>query len=208
MKTSWVLGVLALLWAAPLWADDTLDRGIGSEWSSLDPQVNFDAAAGWIQMDAYEGLVNFDGTGKVIPGAAETWDVSAGGLTYTFHLRDGLKWSNGDPLVAQDFINGMLRTMNPDTASEKGYYFSSVIQVKGAAGLVDGSVKDVSSFGATAPDARTVKVELLAPSPNVLQIMGAFQVAPLHSPSFAQYGAGVFIDPAHVVSNEIGRAHV
>ena len=201
MKTSWVLGVLALLWAAPLWADDTLDRGIGSEWSSLDPQVNFDAAAGWIQMDAYEGLINFDGTGKVIPGAAETWDVSADGLTYTFHLRDGLKWSNGDPLVAQDFINGMLRTMNPDTASEKGYYFSSVIQVKGAAGLVDGSVKDVSSFGATAPDARTVKVELLAPSPNVLQIMGAFQVAPLHSPSFAQYGAGVFIDPAHVVSN-------
>ena len=201
MKTSWVLGVLALLWAAPLWADDTLDRGIGSEWSSLDPQVNFDAAAGWIQMDAYEGLVNFDGTGKVIPGAAETWDVSADGLAYTFHLRDGLKWSNGDPLVAQDFINGMLRTMNPDTASEKGYYFSSVIQVKGAAGLVDGSVKDVSSFGATAPDARTVKVELLAQSPNVLQIMGAFQVAPLHSPSFAQYGAGVFIDPAHVVSN-------
>lgn len=64
-------------------SDGVLDRGVGSEWSSLDPHVNFDAAAGWIQADAYEGLVNFDGTGKVIPGAAESWEVSADGKTYT-----------------------------------------------------------------------------------------------------------------------------
>ena len=48
-------------------ADDTLDRGIGSEWSSLDPQVNFDGAAGWILMDAYEGLVNYGPGGGVMP---------------------------------------------------------------------------------------------------------------------------------------------
>ncbi|MFM2355234.1 MAG: hypothetical protein RLZZ528_970, partial [Pseudomonadota bacterium] len=94
----------ALLAAAPALADDTLDRGIGSEWSSLDPHVNFDAAAGWIQMDAYEGLINFGPAGEIVPGAAESWEVSADGLTYTFHLREGLKWSNGDPLVAQDFV--------------------------------------------------------------------------------------------------------
>ncbi len=200
-----VIGVLAvsagLSLTTPAFADDTLDRGIGSEWSSLDPHVNFDAAAGWIQMDVYEGLITFDGTGQVIPGAAESWDISDDGLTYTFHLRDGLKWSNGDPLTAQDFIDGMLRTMNPDTASDKGYYFSSVIQIKGAAGLVDGSVKDTATFGATAPDGRTVKIELLTPAPNMLQIMGGFQVAPLHGPSFAAKGAAVFIDPAKVVSN-------
>ena len=200
-----VIGVLAvsagLSLTTPAFADDTLDRGIGSEWSSLDPHVNFDAAAGWIQMDVYEGLISFDGTGQVIPGAAESWDISDDGLTYTFHLRDGLKWSNGDPLTAQDFIDGMLRTMNPDTASDKGYYFSSVIQIKGAAGLVDGSVKDKATFGATAPDSRTVKIELLTPAPNMLQIMGGFQVAPLHGPSFAANGAAVFIDPAKVVSN-------
>ena len=205
MKIRTVLGLLALTaglsLSAPAFADDTLDRGIGSEWSSLDPHVNFDAAAGWIQMDAYEGLVTYDGEGRVIPGAAESWDISEDGLTYTFHLRDGLKWSNGDPLMAQDFVDGMLRTMNPDTASDKGYYFSSVIQIKGAAALADGSVKDPATFGATAPDARTVKIEMLAPSPNVLDIMGAFQVAPLHGPSFDANGAAGFIDPAKVVSN-------
>ena len=64
-------------------------------------------------MDVYEGLISFDGEGRVIPGAAERWEVSADGLTYSFHLRDGLKWSNGDALVAQDFVDGMLRTMDP-----------------------------------------------------------------------------------------------
>ena len=205
MKFRTVLGLLAVTaglgLTAPAMADDTLDRGVGSEWSSLDPHVNFDAAAGWIQMDVYEGLVSFDGEGRVIPGAAESWEISADGLSYTFHLRDGLKWSNGDALVAQDFVDGMLRTMNPDTASDKGYYFSSVIQIRGAAELVDGSVKDPSGFGGTAPDARTVKIELLTQAPNVLDLMGAFQVTPLHGASFAASGAAVFIDPAKVVSN-------
>ncbi len=192
---------LAIGWAAPVWADDTLDRGVGSEWSSLDPQVNFDAAAGWIQMDAYEGLVSYDETGKIIPGAAETWESSPDGLTFTFHLRDGLKWSNGDKLVAQDFINGILRTLNPDTASEKGYYFYSVAQVMGAKELSDGTTKDPATLGVTAPDDRTVVFQLLVPFPDFIEIMGGFQVAPLHKPSFDQYGAAVFIDPAHVVTN-------
>ena len=124
-------------------ADDTLDRGIGSEWSSLDPQVNFDGAAG----------------GGVMPGAAESWDVSEDGKTYTFHLREGLKWSNGDPLVAQDFVNSVARTLDPATVSEKGYYFYSVVQVKGAADIANGVTKDASALGVTAPDDRTVVIE-------------------------------------------------
>ncbi len=190
-----------LAFAAPALADDVLDRGVGSEWASLDPQVNFDAAAGWIQSDAYEGLVTYNGKGEVIPGAAESWEVSDDGKTYTFHLREGLKWSNGDPLVAQDFVNSALRTLNPETASEKGYYFYSVIQVKGAKALADGETKDPATFGITAPDPLTVVVEMLNPAPHMLDLMGAFHMAPLHSPSFAANGAAGFIDPAKVVSN-------
>ena len=198
------LGLLALSLGlgGPALADDTLDRGIGSEWSSLDPQVNFDAAAGWIQMDAYEGLITFSKDGQVVPGAAERWDVSTDGLTYRFHLRDGLKWSNGDPLTAQDFVDGVLRTLDPATASEKGYYFYSTIQVKGAAGLADGTVTDISTLGVTAPDAQTVVIEMLTPAPHILDLMGAFQMAPFHKASYAAAGGpGVFIDPAQVVSN-------
>jgi oligopeptide transport system substrate-binding protein len=185
----------------PVLADDTLDRGIGSEWSSLDPQINFDAAAGWILADAYEGLVTFDPDGKIIPGAAESWEVSADGKTYTFRLREGLKWSNGDPLVAQDYVNGVLRTLNPDTVSEKGYYFYSTIKVKGAEALANGETKDAAVLGVTAPDERTLVIEMDTPAPHVLDLVGAFQFAPLHSPSFETSGAGAFIDPAKVVSN-------
>ncbi|MEZ5778078.1 MAG: peptide ABC transporter substrate-binding protein [Paracoccaceae bacterium] len=195
-----VLAALVSL-AGPAVADDTLDRGIGSEWSSLDPQVNFDAAAGWIQSDAYEGLVNYGPSGAVIPGAAESWEVSEDGKTYTFHLREGLKWSNGDPLTAQQFVDGVLRTLDPATASEKGYYFYSVIQVKGASEMSEGKTTDPSTLGFTAPDDRTVVVEMLTPAPHMLDIMGAFQLAPLHGPSYADGGSSVFIDPARVVSN-------
>ncbi|MEZ5798069.1 MAG: peptide ABC transporter substrate-binding protein [Paracoccaceae bacterium] len=163
--------------------------------------MNFDAAAGWIMMDAYEGLVSFGPGGGVIPGAAEGWDVSEDGKIYTFHLRDGLKWSNGDPLVAQDFVNSVLRTLDPTTVSEKGYYFYSVVQIKGASDLANGETTDPAALGVTAPDDRTVVIEMLTPAPHILDILGAFQIPPLHSPSFAANGAAGFVDPAKVVSN-------
>lgn len=199
----WLAGVAVAvaLTTVPALADDTLDRGIGSEWSSLDPQVNFDAAAGWVLADAYEGLVNFDPDGKIIPGAADRWEASADGKTYTFHLRDGLKWSNGHPLLAQDFVSGVLRTLNPDTVSEKGYYFYSTIKVKGASALANGETKDSAVLGITAPDDKTVVVAMETPAPHILDLMGSFQMAPLHSPSFQTNGAGGFIDPDKVVSN-------
>ncbi|GAB1361426.1 ABC transporter substrate-binding protein [Rhodobacter sp.] len=182
-------------------ADDTLDRGVGSEWSSLDPQVNFDAAAGLILMDAYEGLVTFGPGGDIIPGQAESWDVSEDGKTYTFHLREGLKWSNGDPIVAQDFVNSVYRTLDPATVSEKGYYFYSVVKIKGAEAIANGETKDASGLGVTAPDDRTVVIEMMTPAPHILNIMGAFQIPPLHMPSLEANGAAGFGDPSKVVSN-------
>jgi oligopeptide transport system substrate-binding protein len=192
----------AMAFASPALAqDDTLDRGIGSEWSSLDPHVNFDAAAGWILGDAYEGLVNYNGY-DILPGAAESWEVSEDGKTFTFRLREGLVWSNGDPLVAQDFVNGLMRTLLPDTGSERGYYFTSVVQVVGAADIVNGDSTDPATLGMTAPDDRTVVIQLENPAPHLMNILGgAFSMPPLHSPSVEAGGPGVFIDPAQVVTN-------
>src|SRR5688572_9012130 len=79
--------------AATAPTESKLVRGIGATIGTLDPQVNFLAYEAWIQDDMYEGLVTPGADGEPIPGAAEKWDISDDGLTYTFHLRDGLKWS-------------------------------------------------------------------------------------------------------------------
>ena len=161
---SMLLGsLLAAAISTPARAETVLNRGIGATISTLDPQVNFLATDGFILDDIYEGLIDYDANGQIVPGAAEKWDVSDDGLTYTFHLRDGLKWSNGEPLVAQDFANGIVRTIDPATASDKAYIFTTTVAVVGAANFNKGDNKDPASVGATAP----------GPYPTMLDKAGA-----------------------------------
>ncbi|KAB2703001.1 peptide ABC transporter substrate-binding protein, partial [Brucella intermedia] len=72
---------------------------------------------GALLRDLYEGLVTEDGKGELIPGVAQSWDISSDGLTYTFRLRDNAKWSNGDPVTAGDFQFTFRRLMDPKTAA-------------------------------------------------------------------------------------------
>lgn len=180
--------------------DQVLDRGFGASPDTLDPQLNFGAREAWIQDDMYEGLASYDSKGDMVPAAAEKWDVSDDGLTWTFHLRDGLKWSNGDPLVAQDYVNSVIRTIDPATASDKSYYFSSTLQVVGAGDFTAGKTKDAATVGVSAPDEKTLVIKLLSPQPNMLYLMGSFHMPPLHKPSFDKFG-GDFIKPENIVVN-------
>lgn len=184
----------------PASAEMVINRGFGASPDTLDPHLNFGAREAWIQDDMYEGLVSIDGKANLVPGAAEKWEVSDDGLVWTFHLRDGLKWSNGDPLVAQDFVNGLIRTIDPETASDKSYYYSSTIQIAGAAEFTEGTSKDPASVGISAPDDKTVVIKMLSPQPNMLYLMGSFHMPPLHKPSFEKFGAE-FIKPGNIVSN-------
>jgi oligopeptide transport system substrate-binding protein len=189
--------------AAPASAETELKRGMGATIGTLDPQVNFLAYEAWIQDDMYEGLVTPGADGEPIPGAAEKWEISDDGLTYTFHLRDGLKWSNGEPLLAQAFVDSIARTLDPATASEKNYIFSSTISVAGAATYMDAENKgarDPKTLGVTAPDDKTVVIKLEKPAPYMLYLMNSFYVAPLHKPSLEKFGKD-FIKPENIVSN-------
>jgi oligopeptide transport system substrate-binding protein len=100
-------------------AETTLTRGIGSSVGTLDPQLNFLANEGWIQDDMYEGLTAQDASGNIIPGAADKWEMSDDGLTYTFHLRDGLKWSNGDRMCHLGILKGLVRSSVQEKQSLK-----------------------------------------------------------------------------------------
>jgi len=72
----------------------------------------------------FEGLLHFDRFGRPQPGIAQSWDISPDRLTYTFHLRPEAKWSNGDPVNANDFVASWKRALSPETASEYAYIFS------------------------------------------------------------------------------------
>ena len=99
-------------------ADATmLKRGNGPEPDTLDPQRARTDGAFNILRDVFEGLTAVGPDGSAVPAAATSWTVTPDGLEYTFHLRDGLRWSNGDRLVAGDYVAGMQRLVDPATAS-------------------------------------------------------------------------------------------
>jgi oligopeptide transport system substrate-binding protein len=104
-----------------------------------------------------EGLYRSNAKGKLALAAAKSVDVSDDKLTYTFHLRDGLKWSNGEAITANDFVYSWRRTVNPETASQYSYLFSGI---KNADDIMAGTNKDVNSWGVEAKDDKTLVVTL------------------------------------------------
>src|ERR1700690_2466897 len=84
----------------------------GDEPQTLDPAIVTGQLEGRICLALFEGLTTRNAKGEIIPGMAESWTISPDGLTYTFTLRPGLKWSNGDPLTASDFLNSWERVLN------------------------------------------------------------------------------------------------
>src|SRR5689334_8834755 len=187
--------------ATPASAETVINRGFGASPDTLDPHMNFGAREGWIQDDMYEGLTASTAKGEIGPGAAEKWETSDDGLTWTFHLRDGLKWSNGDPLVAQDFVNGVIRQLEPKTASPRAYYFSSLVPLVGGQEFIDAKDKgDPKTVGISAPDDRTIVMKLKSPQPNMPYLVESYHIPPLHKPSFDKFGAD-FIKPENIVNN-------
>ena len=91
----------------------TLERGLPSDPETLDQHKARSTQAAEVLRDLGEGLTGYSAAGELEPAAAESWDISEDGLVYTFHLREGLRWSNGDPLTADHFVAGMRRLVNP-----------------------------------------------------------------------------------------------
>ena len=98
-------------------ARSVLHRSLGAEPASLDPQLAEDNASLAVIADLYEGLTRVAADGSVVPGAAARWEQASDRLTYTFHLRPGLAWSNGDALTAAHFAAGLARATAPDSVA-------------------------------------------------------------------------------------------
>lgn len=173
-----------------------LRRGNGSEPDSIDPQLARMEAAMTILRDCYEGLVSMAPDGTIVPGAAEGWAVSADGRRYTFRLREMARWSNGDRLVAKDFVAAWQRLVDPATASQYALMLEPVVN---AAAIVAGDMPP-AELGVSAPDNSTLVVELAGPSPYFLATLSHPSTFPVHRPTLAANPAE-FARPGVAVTN-------
>jgi ABC-type oligopeptide transport system substrate-binding subunit len=158
-----------------------LRRGNGSEPDSIDPQLARMEAAMTILRDCYEGLVSMAPDGVTIPGAAESWSVSEDGRRYTFRLRATARWSNGDPLVAEDFAAAFRRLVDTKTASQYALMLEPVVN---APDIVAGR-KPAETLGVSAPDERALVVDLTEPSPYFVAMLSHPSTFPVHRATLA-----------------------
>jgi oligopeptide transport system substrate-binding protein len=170
-------------------------RGNGTEPDSLDPQKARVVEAHNILRDLCEPLTTVAHDAGVAPGVAQDWAVSADQKTYTFHLR-AARWSNGDPVVAEDFVAGLRRLVDPATASQ----YAQVVDVIVNAPAIIRGTQPVTTLGVAAPDARTVVVTLAAPAPYLPALLSHPSTCPVHRATLARAGTA-FAHPGVMVSN-------
>ncbi|MBX6323100.1 MAG: peptide ABC transporter substrate-binding protein [Rhodospirillaceae bacterium] len=190
-------------------AEQVLHRGNGAEPETLDPHKSTGVTENNIENDLFEGLVAWSADGKVTPAIAESWDVSDDGKVYTFHLRDA-KWSNGDPLTAEDFVYSFRRAVDPATASD---YAPILAPIVNASEAIAGKVKP-DQIGVEAVDAKTLKITLNAPTPYLTGLLCHNIGMPVHRATVEKFGdqwtrpGNEVGDGAYVISEWVPQDHI
>lgn len=178
--------------------DQTFTYRVLDEHSSVDPGIVEDVTGAELVRDLFEGLMNQDKDGNLVPGVATHFDVSDDKLTYTFHLRPEAKWSNGETVTAGDFVYAWNRAADPATASPYAWYVE-LMSIQNAAAIIGGDMEP-GGLAIRAVDDATFEVTLSTPLPY-------FPTMTTHSTTFPVPQAVVeahgdaWTRPENIVSN-------
>lgn len=167
------------------------------EFPSIDPSLIEDVSGSDVGRQLFEGLLNQDGEGNVVPGVAESYERSEDGLTYTFHLRDA-KWSDGEPLTASDFVYSWRRAADPETASPYSWYIE-LLSIENAAAVIAGEMP-TDALGIEAVDDKTLVVRLTTPLPYFPQMVTHTTTFPVPEHVIEALGSD-WTQPGNMVSN-------
>ncbi|MBY5930139.1 peptide ABC transporter substrate-binding protein [Halomonas sp. DP8Y7-3] len=191
------LSTLAAVIAAPAMAE-TLDLGVTGELASFDTsQISGGIWESQILMDVYEGLVKKSPEGKVLPGMASDWQVSEDGKTWTFSLREDARWSDGEPVTAEDFVFGWRHLLDPANASKYAYMLYPLVNAR----EVNTGELPLEELGVESrDDGRTLVVQLNQSTPYFLQLLTHYTAYPQPQHTFEQYGKE-YVDLEHIVTN-------
>lgn len=138
-----------------------------------------------LMVNLMEGLVSVDSTLKPQPALAKSWKISQDRKTYTFELRKNLKWSDGTPLTAQDFVTSWQRLLQPQTAAAYAYF---LFDISGAEDFNRGKITDFSHVGIRALNALTLEVRLRTPIAHWIYIPSYWVTFPLRKDLLEKYG--------------------
>ncbi len=174
-----------------------LNWNIGADPKTLDPGLNGASDGGDVINNTFEGLVR-EKNGEIIPGIAESWEVSEDGKTVTFKLRES-KWSDGSPLTANDFVYSWKRGMDPATASEYAWIWEYT-NIVGAFDATQG--KPLDAVGVKALDDYTLEVKLNNPTDYLVSLLAFYHFKPVKEDAVAKGADGAWAkDPANAVCN-------
>ena len=176
--------------------DSTLNLYVNNDFPTLNQLDASDNIAYTLLNNVSEGLYREDTTNTPKPALAKSVDISSDGLTYTFHLRDGIKWSNGDPITSADFKYGWIRQMSADCTN--GYDFILDDYIVGAQEYTDGK-GSVDDIGVQTPDDKTLVVKLKAPTPYFLGLTTYAPYFPLNEKFMTAQGSNYGIGKDNVL---------
>lgn len=168
---------------------DTLTVNVGPDPDTIDPALNSAVDGATMIIHAFEGLMTLDKEGVPVEGQAKSYKVSDDKLTYTFTLRDNLKWSDGTALKASDFVYSWNRAISPDTAADYSYMFD----------VIEGF--DEGKLNVTAPDDKTVVVKLKSVTPYFLELCAFPTYSPVRQDIIEANGDAWAVDSKTYIGN-------
>lgn len=169
---------------------------VGPDPETIDPALNSAVDGGNMILHLFEGLLTLDQDGQIAPGQAESWETSEDGLTWTFKLREGLKWSDGSDLTANDFVYSWRRVCDPNTAAP---YAETVLgMVEGYDAAIEG---DLEALGVTAVDDLTLEVKLANPCTYFGSLAAFATLSPVQQATVDANGDAWAVDASTFISN-------
>ena len=168
-------------------AGNSVSFNMEAEPTSLDPQILTDMSGLFITSMTYESLVRLNDKNDIVPAGAESWTKSDDGKVWTFKIRQGMKWSNGDPVTAKDYYNGIKRGIEPKIASE---YAFLAYYIENAEDYNTGKLKDFEKVGIKAKDDYTLEFTLSQPAPFFLKTLVMPIYFPVNEKALASNGDG------------------
>jgi len=193
-STAWAADVPA---GAKLAPEQELVRHIKDEPASLDPVKAVGLPEIQVIRDLFEGLVNQNEKGELVPGVATKWQ-SNDNRTWTFTLRDNARWSDGSALTAQDFVYSWQRLVDPKNTSPFAW-FAALAGVTNAQAIIDGKMP-ANKLGVTAVDAKTLRIQLDKPVPYFPSLTANFSLYPVPKAVVEKFGQD-WTKPGNLVGN-------